>query len=172
MCPRGTLARFLEQQEPFSHIERDVAIRFDLFLEVGEPCAEPIGPRFDRELVECVVSEWKLGLEAIVADMHERGLGERFVSLLAPPDDRPKSAMPIAEDVSLDAARLARDSLGRVATAVDAGGDRLDEDVSMHQLRLAKGGWREGQSASRRVKKSIRTRPAGRARSGRLSALE
>ena len=50
----GSVPCFLEQQKPLSHIEGDVAIGFDLFLEVGEPGAEPIGPRFDGELVEGV----------------------------------------------------------------------------------------------------------------------
>src|SRR5258707_5759437 len=103
-------------------------------LEVREPGPEPVGPCLDGELVESVVGKRKVALEAIVHVVSKSGFRELLFSLLAPFDDSTKKAVPVAKDVGLDVARFARDPLGGVSTTVDAGGNRFDEDMPVHQV--------------------------------------
>src|SRR5262249_3065298 len=107
-------------------------------LEIGQPGSETIGPCLDGELVDGVVRERKFAGEAIVDGVDQRSLDERVLSLLAPPDDRTDHPLSVSENVGLDAARLAGDSLRGVATAVDAGGDGFDEDMAVHRQGLLK----------------------------------
>ncbi len=131
----------LHEQHALVQIECNVAARVGLLPEIGFPGSERIRPGLDGEDVETDVGERKFAAEPVVLQRQHGSLGHSSVPLPLPLKDGADQVVTVAKNVCFHGTRLAGDALGGITAPVDAGGDRLDENVSVHAGRMARRGW-------------------------------
>jgi hypothetical protein len=129
-CPRraaGTAASGLDQLGADEQVDTDVLAGRDALLEVVAPRPKTIHPADYREAVAADLFEWQGGTPAVVAVVLHLDLAPVICCLGAETEDDADLVVAVGEGIRLHDELIAHRSLDGEATAVDFGGDPLDD---------------------------------------------
>ena len=119
--------QFVEQLAALARLERDVEAGVELELDAAEPACVVVGPGLDAEQVAAGLGRREGAMPAVVVVQRHRLAAPFVVAFLAPEQRRGEPVVAFAQQVGPHVDPLAGDAFHRIAAAVDAREDILDE---------------------------------------------
>src|SRR5262249_38196504 len=128
-----------DQGGAFNQLAPHVLPRVDALDQVGDPGAEEIGKRLDRENVTAGLREPERARPAIVVGEPHRALAPRVLIEAAKLQEREQHLVPLAKDVGADLDHVTDLALDRIPPTIDGRRNTLDDDSLLEILERAAG---------------------------------